>query len=232
MKAARKRWNALHDCYRKALNREKTVSGQKAVHIAPWKYEEQMSFLKAHVSQKRPQRSNMDDIVTYDEYPGAETDGDGASGDITSHKTQEEEDNAQLLSFDNSTVPKPRKETEGAPIKKKQCTPKPSAHDIISTYFENKKSARDHLTSYFKMVEDTVRTFTPLQQVEIKSRFSSILTEYEYKNLRSDEERSHLRSTSTTFPGNSAAAVYSPSPSFPSYSSTPVPSPSPTGPHE
>ena len=53
-----------------------------------------MSFLKAHVSQKRHQRSNMDDTATYDENPGAETDGDGVSGDITSHETQEEEDKA------------------------------------------------------------------------------------------------------------------------------------------
>ncbi|XP_066965601.1 transcription factor Adf-1-like [Macrobrachium rosenbergii] len=62
VKELKKRWNSLRDCYRKAINRKKTVSGQKAVNIPLWKYENQMAFLNAHFNKKRQQQSNLSAI--------------------------------------------------------------------------------------------------------------------------------------------------------------------------
>lgn len=193
----KKKWGSLRDCYRKALNRKKTVSGQKAVNAAPWKYEQQMSFLKAHVLQKRPQTSSLGDIGTQDKNPdsGVGTYDEETSGDITPHELHEED--AAALSDSVSIPPPTKRAARTSSSERRKCNTSASAHDIIKTYFSNKSSGRDHITAYFKMVEETVRTFSPLQQVEIKARISSLLTEYEYRNLSSPP--SHHISPSPTF---------------------------------
>lgn len=225
VQAAKKRWNALRDCYRKALNRKKTVSGQKAVNVAPWKYEEQMSFLKAHVHQKRLQASNLDITGTQDENADAGTSGKGASGDITAQDFEEEHD-AELSNCDITLPDTPKTAAMATTPEKRKCTPTTSAHDILATYFANKNSGRDHLTAYFKMVEETVRTFFPIQQVEIKARINSLLSEYEYKNLSSAP--SHHSSPSPNFSGYSSVHAPSPSPSSSVCGPTHFPSPSPS----
>lgn len=208
VQAVKKRWTSLRDCYRKALNRKKTVSGQKAVNVVPWKYEQQMGFLKTYVCQKRSQTTNLDSIEDQNENVDATTSSTGISEVITAQDFEEDDDE---FSTSDITLPDKRKTASMArPSKKKKCDPQTSAYDMLSTYLASKKSSSDHIAAYFKMVETTVRTFSPLQQVEIKARFSSILSEYEYKNLSSAS--SHHSSPSPNL--SSCSSVCVPSPSY------------------
>ena len=156
------------------------MSGQKVASMAPWKYEEQMSFLKAHLSQKRLQASNSDIMGSQDEIFDAGASDKWESEDIV---TQDLEETHPGERYSAITLPDAPKTTPSS--KKRKCILTNSAFDMLSTYLASKNSDTDHLTAYFKMVESTVRTFPPVQQVEIKARISSMLTEYEYKNLNS-----------------------------------------------
>lgn len=46
-------WKKLQDCYRQAMLRRKTKSGQSATKTKPWKYEELMSFLASDTLPRR-----------------------------------------------------------------------------------------------------------------------------------------------------------------------------------
>ncbi|XP_045101898.1 uncharacterized protein LOC123498650 isoform X2 [Portunus trituberculatus] len=45
-------WKKLQDCFRQALGRRKTSSGQAAKKIKPWRYEHQMEFLIPFMNQR------------------------------------------------------------------------------------------------------------------------------------------------------------------------------------
>lgn len=47
----------------------------------------------------------------------------------------------------------------------------------------------DHLKKFFETMEETVRTFPPSLQIEVKSKIYNLVTEYEYKNLVIKENR-------------------------------------------
>lgn len=51
-------WTKLRNAYVNAMKRRKTKSGQAAKTITPWKYEEQMSFLKPYM-ESRPTVTNL-----------------------------------------------------------------------------------------------------------------------------------------------------------------------------
>jgi len=78
--------------------------------------------------------------------------------------------------------------THSPNIKKNKCSEYPSsAALVLKTYLDDNKSKKerssDHLTSFFKSMEDTVRTFSPMRKIEIKSKISALVTEYEIKNI-------------------------------------------------
>lgn len=204
------------------------MSGQNAEHISPWKYENQMSFLRAHFNNKRLQISNVPSVTknTMEE----ENTGEGTSGDGTSYAEKESSLIESTMELESSSVhekdqlscqelatPSTGNITQiRTPLAKKTKTSHEtgsSAHEILKTYFENKKSKQDHLTSYFKGVEDTVRTFSPLLQIEIKSRISALVSEYELKNFTAGSMPSHC------YPSTSERAMPSPY-----YTSTSMPS--------
>lgn len=59
---------------------------------------------------------------------------------------------------------------------------------VLAKYFDEKQASRankkvDHLQKYFEAIQETVRTFTPQLQIEIKSKISQLVSEYELKNL-------------------------------------------------
>jgi hypothetical protein len=53
---------------------------------------------------------------------------------------------------------------------------------LLKNYLETKDKP-DHLRKFFDAMEATVRTFSPHLQVEIKSKISAPVTEYELRNL-------------------------------------------------
>lgn len=73
-------------------------------------------------------------------------------------------------------------------IGRKQNRPRISA--ILSNYFQEKGDRpvrqKDHLTKFFEAMEETVRTFKPQLQVEVKMKISAMVLHYELQNLRDE----------------------------------------------
>lgn len=196
----------FRDCYRKALNRKKTVSGQKAVDITPGKYKKQISFLKAHFNKKRPQKSNLGAMT--ENVMERENTAERTSEDATSRVVEDSSSNEIPLELESSSVhgqeqlscqelATPSTENIPTEISTPSTKKKRTSHEILKTYFENKKSKQDHMTSYFKGVEDTVRIFSPLLQIEIKTRISALVSEYEYRNVTGSTPSPYFPSTSS-----------------------------------
>lgn len=195
----KKRWTSLRDCYRKALIKRKTKSGQATSSTKLWKYEQQMSFLKTHFGDKRPQTSNLPNTNQILNDPENVDDSeiiDSPNIENKQHVDIESDDNngddAQINSLNSVSTNKRKLSftgyTHSPNIKKNKCSEYPtSAALVLKTYLDDKKSKKerssDHLTSFFKSMEDTVRTFSPMRQIEIKSKISALVTEYEIKNI-------------------------------------------------
>jgi len=181
------------------LIKRKTKSGQATSTTKLWKYGQQMSFLKTHFGDKRPQTSNLpktnqilndpenvDDSeiigspnIENKQHVDIESD-DNNSDDVQINSLNSVSTNKRKLSFTGYT--------HSPNIKKNKCSEYPfSAALVLKTYLDDKKSKKerssDHLTSFFKSMEDTVRTFSPMRQIEIKSKISALVTEYEIKNI-------------------------------------------------
>ncbi|CAG9837379.1 unnamed protein product [Diabrotica balteata] len=63
---------------------------------------------------------------------------------------------------------------------------------MLKNYFEEKAASKvtrkaDHLQKFFKALQETVRTFSPHLQIEIKSEISNLVSEYELKQLMINE---------------------------------------------
>ncbi|CAH1114827.1 unnamed protein product [Psylliodes chrysocephalus] len=56
----KREWKKLQDCYRQAMLRRKTKSGQSATKTKPWKYEELMSFLASNTLPRSSQSNVLD----------------------------------------------------------------------------------------------------------------------------------------------------------------------------
>lgn len=195
----KKRWTSLRDCYRKALINRKNKSGQATSTTKLWKYEQQMSFLNTHFGNKRPQTSNLPNTNQILNDPENVDDSeiiDSPNIENKQHVDIESDDNngddAQINSLNSVSTNKRKLSftgyTHSPNIKKNKCSEYPtSAALVLKTYLDDKKSKKerssDHLTSFFKSMEDTVRTFSPMRQIEIKSKISALVTEYEIKNI-------------------------------------------------
>ncbi|KAG8333075.1 hypothetical protein J6590_009536 [Homalodisca vitripennis] len=57
------RWKSLRECYRKALLKRETKSGQAAKKLKPWRLKQQMDFVKQYVNVQREQESNISESI-------------------------------------------------------------------------------------------------------------------------------------------------------------------------
>lgn len=158
-----------------------------------------MSFLKTHFGDKRPQTSNLPNTNQILNDPENVDDSEiigSPNIENKQHVDIESDDNngddAQINSLNSVSTNKRKLSftgyTHSPNIKKNKCSEYPSsAALVLKTYLDDKKSKKerssDHLTSFFKSMEDTVRTFSPMRQIEIKSKISALVTEYEIKNI-------------------------------------------------
>lgn len=148
----------------------------------------QMSFLKAHFGEKRSQKSNLSNnpndhqLVEPESGDGLSLNAEQATDDVD---CTYEENNSISDHFISSPSTNP---SQQQPKKKRKLQDSStSASYVLQSYLDDRKERRkmssDHLTSYFKAAEDTVRTFNPLLQIEIKSKISALISEYELKNI-------------------------------------------------
>lgn len=154
-----------------------------------------MSFLKTHFGDKRPQTSNLpnsnqilNDPENVDDSEIIGSPNIENKQDVDIELDDNNGDDAQINSLPTTPKFSFTGYTHSPNIKKNKCSEySSSAASVLKTYLDDKKSKKerssDHLTSFFKSMEDTVRTFSPMRQIEIKSKISALVTEYEIKNL-------------------------------------------------
>ncbi|KAF5307839.1 hypothetical protein FQR65_LT18321 [Abscondita terminalis] len=98
------RWGNIRDNFRKSLKKTKTVSGQKAKTAKPYKYSEQLNFLKKFFDDKETM-SNIDAEVTSQDFSD---DDEVSESPENEENTQNDtvEDNNSKRSVPNSQPPK------------------------------------------------------------------------------------------------------------------------------
>ncbi|CAG9771455.1 unnamed protein product [Ceutorhynchus assimilis] len=173
----KKRWTALRDNFRKCLKARKTTSGQANIPTKKWKYEDIMSFMIPFYAE-RTQKSNLEESEVQ-EQPREQRlniSDDEVDADITN-----DNDNAM------NDFRRPPPPTIILFIHKSTPMAK-----VLTNYFEEKQAStvskqRDHLQKFFDAMQETVRTFSPRLQIEIKSKISNMVSEYELKDLMSKE---------------------------------------------
>lgn len=170
----------MRECYRKALKARQTKSGQASTKTKPWRLEQQMSFMKPFLAE-RQQQSNYpttEDIVNTEAAPEVTV---TAAASPSSAST-------------SSAAPSPlpsNTSTTSQSSKKRKCSSNNATATSVALqeYLNYKKTKtheqKDHLTKYFQAVEETVRTFPAMLQIEVKSKISEILHQAELQNLSS-----------------------------------------------
>jgi hypothetical protein len=185
------RWNHLRDSYRKSIKKWK-ISGHQAKGRKQWKYEEQMIFLLPFFTEQK-QRSNLSDLAegvsdtnSIKEEPGHL----GPSEDTTLPPTTLLSANTSLQEICNSSPVSYHSDTSEITLHHcnnstghQQKLPPMAQVGLLKNYLETKRNVSDHLRKFFDAMEATVRTFSPHLQVEIKSKISALVTEYELRNL-------------------------------------------------
>lgn len=205
----KKKWSLLRDAYRKAIKNRQTRSGQANVPIKKWKFEDLMSFL-VPIFAERNQKSNLPEH-SQNLYDAINVDTENIEN-IDSASTEKSILSPSSVSSRHplSPISEPQSEpispsTRSQPIspstrsqalpKKTQRQPPPAVSEVLEQYLGDRKrskvekNASDHLKKFFESMEETVRTFPPGLQIEVKSRIYNLVSEYEYRNLRMEENR-------------------------------------------
>ncbi|XP_028146890.2 transcription factor Adf-1-like [Diabrotica virgifera virgifera] len=222
----RKKWIALRDSFRKAYRKRRTTSGQAAKQIRPWKFEKVMSFIIPYIAE-RHQISNLarDSESSNTSYIDADTEVEVDNLEKDSECEPIEDDgtveNSQQVTDDDmisklntshkvSTVASKKKHSAVKNVAVPLQSPPPVAQ-VLQEYLQARKNKTetiatersDALSSFFKAMEQTVRTFSLPLQIEIKGIISNLVTDYELRNYNFQ----NVTSTSSCSPNRLAASA-------------------------
>lgn len=207
----KKKWTCLRDGYRKAVKKRKPKSGDPKKKFKKWKYEDVMTFMIPFFSE-REQKSNLDsdeseeetnDLIEDEEQDVERACSQTTEGENTTllnndngcgnHRSQNSErassrNSSSHCSASNSTTTDfpPTPSTSKSDSRRDQLPP---MAQVLKNYFDHKQTTKlpkqsDHLHKFFDAMQETVRSFAPALQIEIKSKISQLVTEYERRNLK------------------------------------------------
>ncbi|CAG9767122.1 unnamed protein product [Ceutorhynchus assimilis] len=229
----KKKWASVRDQFRRTLQRRRTVSGQAAVTLRKYKYEDVLQFLLPHVAE-RETISNVTDSeeVANNEVSADDTleeeeviDGDEPESvqeyiqeepEILGQKTQEE-----VLSVNSSAKnPKFIKPVLKRKLQQRQSKPPETASSQLMTYILSEKKtqkqsevasveAEKHpVDAFLAGIVAPLKFLSPILLNEAKGRIFSIVQECEMKQLLASQE------TIRSFPCNQFAPLPASSPAF------------------
>lgn len=206
----RKRWFQLRDCFRKAYQKRiNTPAGQTAKKTRPWRYESVMEFIIPHMVERKQFSSNdvesdesIDSFSQQHTFDGAEGETEEsqdvqtqfAEGRITPQHATEENSSLPGSSQCNkipSVGPSPSivKYSSRSLNREKDKYKQPQAvSSVLQGYLyptKNEEAATeddDVLSTFFKAMEKTVRTFSIPLQIETKRKISNLINDCELKN--------------------------------------------------
>ena len=140
---------------------------------------------------ERGQKSNLlEESEVEDAEPENEVEAENENGNATNEPPRPPSENSiqsQHTPYSRQSSSKFNRQHQSTPIAK-----------VLKTYFEDKQASKlntkgDHLQKIFDAMQETVRTFQPRLQIEIKSKISNMVSEYELKDLMSKEQNNHFR---------------------------------------
>ncbi|XP_033326408.1 uncharacterized protein LOC117220505 [Megalopta genalis] len=196
---AKTRWESLRGQYRKYLAKTKRRMSEEPTgkFRIKWRYHDQMLFLSDHINSEGPRTSS----ITNEENDipiGAEVD---AERDVK---------DSLLLQMDREDV---ESENDGTNSLIHQKRRKPmgvvsSSGDAIETLLkyilEKQEEERNiqPIDHFFKLMADTVKHFSPVEQHYVKTKVFNLVNEIEGKYLASPST-SYIPAASTSLPSHS-----------------------------
>ncbi|KAI5693287.1 hypothetical protein M8J75_012951 [Diaphorina citri] len=193
--ACKKRWESLRGQLRKHLKARETSTGRAAKKIRKWKWEDEMAFLipflkdKARVSSLggTAEDDEDDDDVDLDDPEPQEVGGfqwwdDGASQDGAS---QGQDVRASQDGASQGRAPKEHRKNAQASatltnylIRQNECEP---------AGISAPETQRDSVDLFFDSIKATVRTFSPADFYDVKTKIFNTVSQIERKYLMPQE---------------------------------------------
>ncbi|XP_044760182.1 uncharacterized protein LOC123317641 [Coccinella septempunctata] len=156
-KECKKQWNSLRDGYRKNKRKRMTKSGQAAIPLKKWKFEEEMNFLDPYIQDRK----------TFSSIEISETEADPET-DVDEISQIEE----GASTSNDSVTPKRRKKE------------KASASSMVMDYLlKNKQEEKDDVDAFFHGLAQTVKKMSPYYRAITKARVGSVVGEMEIQSI-------------------------------------------------
>ncbi|XP_047991826.1 uncharacterized protein LOC125230643 [Leguminivora glycinivorella] len=177
-------WNKLRNCYNNAMKRRQKKSGQAGKKIAPWRFEEQMSFLKPYL-QGRPTTGNLKLEVDLDNNTMSSNDSFPFLESPTSPASPEN-------IFSRTSTP-----ASNASRKRKTSSSRHDLGDLLemmktSQEIRMKEKEMDDLDTFFLSMSKTLKKLPKLDQIRIKMDLLKAISEAEIKQLEAQQNTSKI----------------------------------------
>ncbi|XP_076298762.1 uncharacterized protein LOC143217914 [Lasioglossum baleicum] len=186
----KKTWTSLRDGYRRALKRRKSTSGQAAVNIRRWKYEEEMAFLSRYYDDRHTLSSlkigggatgSTDGILERDSSElGADVASQGTSN--SSHYEPYEPASPRPASPQRLPVATKKRRVE---------EPKSVAATVMDYLLSDEKDKEtDEVELFCRCIGAKLRKLNPVTMTIVKKEIFSLLSDVQCRQLRGDSSPS------------------------------------------
>ncbi|CAG4941141.1 unnamed protein product, partial [Parnassius apollo] len=248
----KKRWANIRDQFKKHRNKRKTKSGQGAVAIKKYKYEESLNFLLPHIQDRN--------TITSIESENEETQNETVTSPVTTpnetintDEQQQQEDRSPAISEPNFTPPadpnpyppstaqftrsgnRNRNATVATAHNCRRIVPQSpsSASSALMEYIlKNKEKSNTQdihpIDAFFNGLAAIIKSFSPYYQHLAKGRIFAVVQDLEWEQLSSEPSSyTSPMSGTTSASSTNSRSVYAPAPMT---TPTPTPESTPTEP--
>lgn len=192
--ACRSRWSNIRDNFRKSLNKQKTKSGQKLTKIKPYKYSEQLNFLKKFFDE-RETMSNIQNEVVNETSTGEKE----SEEDLSDEKDLSTEENTQdLVKLKPAGTGSRKNPKRSAP---NQTSQKSAAATVMEYILEKNKAAncppptQHPVDAFLGGIAPALKKLSCQEWHYAKGELFAIVQKYEYNMLNPSLNQSMDEST-------------------------------------
>ncbi|KAL1509994.1 hypothetical protein ABEB36_004654 [Hypothenemus hampei] len=190
-------WEKLRNSYNSAMRRRKVKSGQAASKIVPWKFEQEMSFLKPFSEMRETHTNLINDTPTLEDDENIEY-----SSNENLHNNAENVIEKRESSISNKSAASPlsdatnevvHSERAVIPRSKKKLTPAEEMVQIMKNNAELRaKCARptsengnnlDETDMFYLSMSKTVKRLPQIEQAKIRMKLCQLIYEAEIKEI-------------------------------------------------
>nr|CAI5856873.1 unnamed protein product [Callosobruchus analis] len=180
----KREWKKLQDCYRQAMLRRKTKSGQSATKTKPWKYEELMSFLASDTLPRSTQSNVLDpdDENTENVEPIESNDDTQGQHEEEENALEDDQSNSAL----NSQGPRYNKSLKSNRTNVQKADDGVQRAITFLSKKESNKNKNGELDYFFASACESTKNLPRYLQLRVKQQIMDaiIKAESEYLNTR------------------------------------------------